>query len=85
MTPYEIEVLLHYHCSNMPFERSSAPIFEETIKWFVLNDILAFTDEKLIYKVTERGLAHVQQLCDTSLPSKIYVRSDGTKIKPDNN
>lgn len=35
MTPYKIEILLHYHCTGESFGRMDAPVFRATMDEFV--------------------------------------------------
>lgn len=32
-TPYQIEIILHHHCSAGRFPRADAPIYPETLQW----------------------------------------------------
>lgn len=82
MTPFEIELLIHYYCSASPFPRNDAPIMEDTIKWFLENDLIEFYGkEKDCYRTTDKGEAHIIQLCSLDLPERAWVGSNGKVIE----
>lgn len=70
MTPYNLEVLIHFHCSNAPFPREDASIFAETIEHMVNIGLLEWSDAIPGCKITDRGRAHVHFLCMMPLPIK---------------
>ena len=67
MTPYQIEIMLHYNCSSAPFARAGAPIFRETVMGLIDDNLLRI-EEGGIYRTTARGRKFVEMLCHTPLP-----------------
>ena len=47
MTPSDIEVLLHYHCSPEPHPRIDAPAVREVTKRFLKDGIIKKADRRL--------------------------------------
>jgi hypothetical protein len=66
MTPYEIELLLHYYARKDFWYNSSKPIFAQTIRKFKLNRLIVEIDGK--YFITLRGECMVKMLMEISLP-----------------
>lgn len=78
MTPLEIRLLLHIHVTPMAFENEHAPAVREAIAQF-MGDELITVEEKCPsdehpYRLTERGRAMVNHLCDTPLPVCKWLR-----------
>jgi hypothetical protein len=68
MTPNDIEVLLHCHCSLEPHPRNHAPAVEAALGMFIRQGIIECGSKKDTFNVTERGAVLVQMLCDTPFP-----------------
>lgn len=77
MTPFELDILLHYYCKgddhNVVVENPS--IWPETRKWFLDNDLLRLaTDiEKQLghestYRTTNRANILIEHILDLPLP-----------------
>lgn len=72
MTPNDVEILLHFHCSGIPHPRASAPAVRESIARFI--DAGALTHGGPAgYMTTAKGDAWVQMICDTPEPIHMYV------------
>jgi len=71
MTPYEIRLLIHYHTTPAPYEGASAPIYQPTVDSFVENNLIEKVDGS--YQTTDRGAAHIEQLCATPWPVQRWV------------
>lgn len=72
MTPYEINVLLHYHYSTVdhPDMFSNPPIWRPTIDAFIVAGLIkiALVDKRQ-YHITEKGRMYVDDgLCQVPLP-----------------
>lgn len=83
MTPLEISLVLHYHCTPGPHPQAHAPAVREAIERFMREDILEYDPEHArAYKVAERGRALVEMLCATPLPVVRWCdpRADRTEI-----
>lgn len=72
MTPYQIEILIHHHCSHSRFERDTAPLYIPTVKAFMGDGILTTRPDGSI-GTTEKGNAIVQMLCATPYPEMKWV------------
>ncbi len=78
MTPLAIEILLHFHVSPLPHPLSAYPAVAAEIESQLNNGLIE--EEKASYRTTERGKAHVQQLCNLPFPTQMWVDKDGNKI-----
>lgn len=76
-TPYQINIILHYHCCAGQWPLHTAPIFNETVCGMVAEGLLqpsGMNGAKLhIYETTERGKALVEMWCATPIPEMRYV------------
>jgi hypothetical protein len=77
MTPNDIEILIHCYVSpgRHPRYDSNRRVFQK----FITDGLVVFKDEG-IYQTTEKGAAHVHQLCSLPLPVKQFVGYDGKVI-----
>jgi len=81
MTPNAIEILLHCHCSPLPHPRRDAKSVQEELQ--TLENNLLIEPEpgcKGGYRTTERGRAHVAQLCALPWPVQAWVTAEGKPI-----
>ena len=78
MTPYEIRLLIHFHTTPAPYKHTDAPIYQPTIDSFVANGLIKKDDDS--YQTTERGAAHIEQLCATPWPVQRWVNQVGEII-----
>jgi len=82
MTPNEIEVLIHFHSSNAPHPRASANAVDGAIQSFLAAGlIIENPDIPNSYHTTNRGSAHVAQLCSLAWPKCKWIGSDGSVIE----
>jgi hypothetical protein len=84
MTPFEINLLLHFHCCAGPWPRKDAPIYRPTVdKMFsdglIEQSSLPDTD----YQTTARGKAMVAHLCMVDLPVIKWVQPARTNSAAD--
>ena len=80
MTPFELEVLMHYYVTPAPHrvELENPPVWAAMRDWFIAEDLLKARTERTrgdgTYLVTERGAAYVEHVLQTPLPlQKWYV------------
>ena len=79
MTPFEIDILLHYYVSpdRHRVEIDNPPIWRETRQWFLDNDLLRHREPTIksdaSYEVTERGKAWIEHVCSLPLPVATWV------------
>lgn len=80
MTPYEIEVLVHYECqgSDHPDMKAGAPPWRQTIDEFIgagllKQNMLGATAVQSAYSITEKGRVYVNEgLCKVPLPVQTW-------------
>ena len=76
MTPFEIEILLHYHVSTAPHrvEHDIVPIWPVTREWFFAEGLLEqfASMNGGSYRTTERGKAWIDYVCNLPLPEKSW-------------
>jgi hypothetical protein len=71
MSPYEIEIILHHHCSGVPFPRANAPAYYPAIDRLISIGVLAADDKSITS--TPLGAALVDMWCATPLPVQKFV------------
>lgn len=79
MTPNDIEVLIHCYVTPAPHPRRSAPAVHDAIDMLLREGLIYETNEGC-YGTTERGAAHITQLCDTPFPKQVWVDEHGRVI-----
>lgn len=82
-TPVTVEVLLHCYVSPNLHPRHDAPSVRQAFKDLSEAGLIAPDDKKPlsgIYHTTDRGDAHVHQLCNLALPSQAWVGANGKLI-----
>lgn len=80
MTPNDIEVLIHCHVSPTPHPRLNAMAVSSAIASFMQNGLIERYDEADTYQTTERGQAHIRQLCNTPWPVNSWSDEHGRII-----
>jgi hypothetical protein len=81
MSPSHIEFLLHCYYSPQKHHRIDAPAIQEAIEEFLKDDLIEIeVGEPEIYSTTDRGKAHVRQLCKLPLPTAKWVSFTGSVI-----
>lgn len=78
MTPLAIEILLHFHVSPLPHPLSAYPAVADEIESQLRDGLIE--EEKASYRTTERGKAHIRQLCNLPFPTQMWADKDGNKI-----
>lgn len=81
MTPYEIDILLHYHCRGEDHEdvHRNPPVWRPTIDMFLQLDLLRQTRPEeqgrypMVYTLTERGHAYCAALEAVPLPDAAWI------------
>lgn len=83
LTPNDLDVLIHFCVCPAPHERQSAPAVQESIKMFVDSGLLELSCglTRNGYIATEKGHAHLRQLCSIQFPSQAWVDTGGNIIK----
>lgn len=89
MTPLDIEILLHYHCSGSEFDRLDAPACRDAVDDFLREGILRErSDEEnhtrahhRMYEPTDRGRALVNALCMVPYPVQVWILPNWTGLE----
>lgn len=81
MTPNHIEILLHYHVSPVEHPRASAPAVIQATREMVIDGLLVQSVGFNIFHTTERGAAHVKQICELKLPRPVWIGENGEVIE----
>jgi hypothetical protein len=71
-TPFQLEIIIHHHCSGAPFERSEAPAYRETVEGLEALGLLE-KDVRGMPTTTEKGRALVKVWCNTPVPIQKWV------------
>lgn len=80
MSPHDIEVLLHHHCTYAKWRHGDTPAYLVSIQWLKENELIEHSTVPLPpgdhsdLITTQRGKALVLMLCATPLPT-IRTRS----------
>ena len=80
MTPNDIEILIHYCTSPSVHERLDAPAVKDSIASMVDCGLLEPIDNNGMYIGTERGWAHLEQICQLNLPRRAWLGDNGKVI-----
>jgi len=82
MTPNDIEVLIHCHVSPVLHPRIDAGAVKEALARFLNCGLIeGFGDVSNAYQTTDKGAAHIQQLCNLPFPTVKYVTASGEVIE----
>jgi hypothetical protein len=79
MTPFEIDVLLHYYTRPTDHEvlQRNPPIWTETRTRFVADGLLEVSSNRCTaFKITDRGRAYVEALQRVPLPIQKWVQPE---------
>lgn len=83
MTPNSIEILIHCHTTPAKHPRFDAPAVRETFEFFEQHGLIERNQNERYkdgYKTTDRGAAHIEQLCNLPLPINAWVDKNGELI-----
>jgi len=82
MTPNGIEVLIHCHVCPLPHPRKDAPAVAEELQSLELNGLIEpEPGSDGGYRTTDRGRAHIEQLCRTAWPVQAWFDANGNRIE----
>lgn len=79
MTPFEINFLLHCYARVDVFPQKDALVMSDTVTKFIADGLIIATTPEM-WSTTERGRAHVEQLCMLPFPRLEWIGFDGSKI-----
>lgn len=81
MTPNAIEILIHCHVCSEPHPRRYDTAVNKELKSFLVNGLIKEEPGLTgVYKTTDRGCAHIEQLCRTPWPKQAWIAADGSVI-----
>ena len=84
MTPNAIEILLHCHVCPLPHPRIEAPAVQDEVQSLLAHGLIE--EERGSnggFRTTLRGWLHVQQLCSTAWPVRVFMGADGKVLELD--
>ena len=83
MTPLMIEILIHCHTSPSVNPRFEAPAVQEAYQYFLDKGVIEPTGKADIFKTSQRGRLHMEQLCSLPMPEKktIWVDRFGMELE----
>lgn len=70
-TPYQIEIMLHHHCSGARFPREDAPAYPYELKGLMDAGLLDYQDG--IPRSTLLGQALIEMWCATPVPEIRFI------------
>jgi hypothetical protein len=79
MSPNDIDILIHYHCSSKLHEWHDMPAVQESTEMFVNDGILQWDNDT--YRTTEMGRAWLKMIIKTPYPRQAWVDEEGNEIK----
>lgn len=80
MTPFEIDILLHFHTTPTDYPNRNSALYSSIVDIFLKNGLIV-EDSAGLYFTTARGVAHVQQLCSLPWPVSQWVDQNGKVIE----
>lgn len=80
MTPNDIEFLIHCYVSPRRHDRVEAPAIKEAIEMFLAGGMISSLGGKK-YETTDKGAAHVAQICSLPWPKATFIGFNGQEIK----
>ncbi len=81
MTPNDIEVLIYCYARPGPHPRVDAPAVQKALRSFVANGLIEPDNIRGGYRATDRGAAHIEQLCSLAWPTQVWIGADGRVIE----
>lgn len=82
MTPSDIEILIHCHVCPTPHPRADAPAVDGSLRNMFVRGLIE-QDGNGGYHTTERGRAHIAQLCSMPWPKRAWINAQGEIIEVD--
>lgn len=73
MTPFELEILLHYYYCEGKDDKPDTELRSKTIEHFKTHNILDFCIRKKSYVLTNKGKAWIKATLRTPIPREVYV------------
>lgn len=80
-SPANIEQLLWYHTRVGPYPTDDSPMASDFVKEMIGVGVIEGSEGSRCYRLTLRGKAWVEALCNVALPTIAYVDEHGNVIK----
>ncbi len=81
MTSLEITILLHCHTRNDEIPYRDLPAVKQVVQALLVDELIKADGDRCGFCCTEKGKAHVRQLCNVPLPVSQWVDVAGNQIK----
>jgi hypothetical protein len=86
LSPLQIKILLHHHCTPAPFEPRTQ-VYWDAVNQFKADGVLKGDEERdegtdLSFCTTNLGSAWVSAICNTPMPRIAYLDQNGKEIVP---
>ena len=78
MTPFEVEFLLHYHCSDDEFRHSNSPAGQEAIEKFIKAGILYKREDGTHFAIHIALDLYIKEILSVPLPVQTWVMPSNT-------
>ena len=79
LTPLHIKLLLHAYSHPEPWPHNGG-CSDEYEKHLVSAGLVKIADDGGYYDCTEKGKAHVEQICTMQFPRQAWIAADGTVL-----
>jgi hypothetical protein len=80
-SPYNIKLLLHYHCFADRPEQHDLQLCKDTTLQFLNGGLIKGCEDEGVYKTTPLGAAWVAVLCGAKCPTAAFVDEMGRVIE----
>jgi hypothetical protein len=70
-TPLNLEVLMHFHCSNERFPRDT-PAIGDAISYLIQTEMID-SSKVGVHCVTDKGHAYIKHILNVPFPKKTWV------------
>jgi hypothetical protein len=85
MSPLSISMLLHFYSTATPYDGlgNNSPAYDDAVRQLVVADLIEKAGERGAYRATDRGEAHVRQMCLLPYPMRAWVTGELPKMVPE--
>lgn len=80
MSPFKMDVLMHYYCMAVPHPKVMSKGVQEYIHDLVEDGVMIMDEESGTgFRMTEKGYAWIQMILDTPMPISVWTDPRQTK------
>ena len=76
-TPNNIEILIHCHCCSSQHPRHNATAVQQGLLYLANEGLIVRRDKTVTFMTTDKGAAHLSQLCNLEFPRQVWVNNMG--------